>query len=75
MPSPILNNSGLSVQRDNENGLLRLWQVLEILPVSKSTFYQRIREGDFPAPIKNGGCSFWRISDIATLIRRISGGK
>ena len=48
--------------------MLRLAQVLHLLPVSKSTFYQGIADGRFPAPLKNGKISLWRWEDIAKLL-------
>lgn len=53
---------------DIEEALLRLKEVLKIIPVSKVTFYQRIKEGLYPAPLKSGRCSFWRKSDIQGII-------
>jgi predicted DNA-binding transcriptional regulator AlpA len=38
--------------------LLRLWSVLEIIPVSKSTFYAGIASGRAPRPVKLGRNSF-----------------
>lgn len=44
---------------------LRLREVLDLLPVSKSTLYQRIADGRFPSPFKNGRISLWRSEDVA----------
>jgi prophage regulatory protein len=35
-----------------EHGYIRLKTVLALIPVSKSTFYQGIRDGRFPAPVR-----------------------
>ena len=35
-------------------GFLRLPQVLEIIPVSKSTWWQGCKDGRFPKPVKLG---------------------
>lgn len=48
--------------------LLRLKEVLSLIPVSRSTFYSGVSVGRFPAPIKNGKISFWRSEDIAACI-------
>ncbi|MBQ9105920.1 MAG: AlpA family phage regulatory protein [Mailhella sp.] len=53
-------------------GFLRLPQVLEIIPVSKSTWCQGGKDGRFPKPVKLGPkTTAWRVEDIAVLIERI----
>jgi prophage regulatory protein len=49
--------------------LLRLRQVLTLLPVSRSTFYARVKVGSYPKPVKLGRISCWRSEDIDALIR------
>ncbi|MEI6213375.1 MAG: AlpA family phage regulatory protein [Desulfuromonadales bacterium] len=45
--------------------MLRLKQVLEIIPVQKSTIYQWVKDGKFPPPIKlSSRCSIWDSQDI-----------
>lgn len=57
----------------NETTLLRLPQVLAIIPVSKSAWWQGCKDGRFPKPIKLGPrTSAWRASDIAALVRQLS---
>lgn len=52
-----------------ETGFIRLPVVLTVIPVSKSGFYQGIREGKYPPPVKMGSrTSFWRVSDIRRVI-------
>lgn len=49
--------------------LLKLAQVLAIIPVGKTSWYQGIKEGRFPQPVSLGGRSrFWKESDILLLI-------
>jgi prophage regulatory protein len=50
--------------------LLKLRQVLELVPVSRSTWYAGIQAGRFPAPVKlpGGDSVFWLLSDIVKLI-------
>ena len=48
--------------------LLRLRSVLDIIPVSKSTFYSGIAAGRFPRTVKLGRNSFWRLSEILSVI-------
>ena len=57
-------------------GFLRLPQILEIIPVSKSTWWQGCKDGRFPKPVKLGPkTTAWRAEDIATLIERIGSPK
>lgn len=52
--------------------LLRLPQVLEIIPVSKSTWWEGVKSGRFPASIKLGGrITVWRSSDIQKYIDEV----
>lgn len=52
-----------------EIGFLRLPEVLKFYPVSKSTWWQGIKDGRFPAPVKLGvRVSAWRVEDIRELI-------
>lgn len=61
----------MSSKHHIENGLLRLSTVLTIVPVSKSTFWQRVKDGKFPAPIKLGPkITAWKAADIYALIDR-----
>lgn len=51
------------------NALLRLPDVLAIFPVSRSTWYQGIKDGRYPLPVKIGvRASAWRVSDIEQLV-------
>lgn len=56
-------------------GLLRLKQVLEIIPVSKATWWNGVRTGRFPRPVKNGRCTFWTVVSIKALIENMAGGE
>lgn len=52
---------------------LRLPQVLDRVPVSKSTWWKGIRDGKFPQPVKlSTRTSAWRRSDIDELCERLS---
>jgi prophage regulatory protein len=54
--------------------LLRLNQVLEIIPVSRSTWWAGVKAGKYPASVKLGGkATFWKASDIYTLIGHKTG--
>jgi predicted DNA-binding transcriptional regulator AlpA len=52
-------------------GFVRLSTILTIIPVSKSSWWQGIRDGRFPSPIKLGPrTTVWRSEDIRALIDR-----
>ena len=50
-------------------GFLRLPQVLEFIPVSKSSWWAGCKNGRYPKPIKlSARTTVWRIEDIRELI-------
>ena len=55
--------------------LVRLKQIIAPqgpLPISRSTFYAKIKSGDYPAPLKlSARVSVWRASDIRELVERL----
>lgn len=56
--------------------LLRLNTVLSRVPVARSAWYQGIKAGRYPAPIKLGPkTSAWREADINKLIADLAAGK
>jgi predicted DNA-binding transcriptional regulator AlpA len=57
-----------------ENSLLRIAQVLELIPISRSAWWQGVKSGKYPKPVKIGPrTSAWRYGDIAALLKSISG--
>ena len=53
-------------------GFLRLPQILNIVPVSKSTWWEGCKTGRFPKPVKLGPrTTAWRAEDIAALVKSI----
>ena len=54
------------------SGFMRLPQILQLIPISKSAWWLGCREGRFPKPVKLGPkTTAWRVEDIAILIKRI----
>ena len=61
-----------------ETGFLRLPQIIgdpqaeppipPIIPVKKSCWWDGVRSGRFPKPVKLGRCTMWRVEDIKILI-------
>lgn len=63
----------LSVPILPETGFLRLPEVLRIIPVSRSTWWDGVRTGRFPSPVKlSERCSAWRAEDIRELIDHLA---
>lgn len=57
---------------ENES-LLRLPQVLKIIPISKSAWWQGCKNGRYPKPIKLGPrTTVWKASDISAFMRELS---
>ncbi len=53
--------------------LLRLNPVLSRVPVSRSAWYQGVKDGRFPAPVKLGPRTVaWREADINKLIATLA---
>ncbi len=51
--------------------LIRLREVLEFIPISKSTWWEGVRTGRYPKPIKLGSrLTCWRLADILEIVER-----
>ena len=56
-------------------GYLRLPDVLRLFPVSKSTWWNGVKDGKFPQPVKlTERTTAWRVEDIRNLIETVGGG-
>ncbi|MDQ7058297.1 MAG: AlpA family phage regulatory protein [Ghiorsea sp.] len=54
------------------HGFLRLNQVLQLIPISKTSWYEGIKAKKYPAPLKIGKrTSVWRAGDIHQLIEEL----
>lgn len=50
-------------------GFVRLNQVLKVFPISKTSWYEGVKAGVYPAPIKlSERCSAYKVEDIRKLI-------
>jgi predicted DNA-binding transcriptional regulator AlpA len=68
-----------------ETGFIRLKDIigdrrrtdrLPLLPISKSVWWQGVRQGRFPPPVKLGPhTTAWRAEDIRALIAKLSDGE
>lgn len=59
--------------RDMNVTLMRIPQILKMMPISKSKFWLMVQKGEFPKPIKIGRSSFWTFEQVQTFIRERSG--
>jgi predicted DNA-binding transcriptional regulator AlpA len=51
-----------------QDPLIRDTQGAALLACSKATFWRRVADGTLPPPIKIGGMSRWRLSEIEAAI-------
>ena len=68
-----------------ETGFLRLLQIIgdpkaepptpPIIPVKKTCWWDGVKTGKFPTPVKIGRCTMWRVEDIRDLISRTAGSR
>lgn len=53
-----------------EEKFLRLRDVLDRIPVGRTTWYELIKRGKAPRPIKVGHISFWKASDLQRMMKQ-----
>ena len=46
-----------------------------MLGISRATFWRRVSDGTFPAPVKIGGATRWRRADLLAAVDRLSAGE
>lgn len=65
-----------------ETGFLRIWDIVgdkkrkttALIPVGRTTFLNRVKAGQYPAPIKiSERTTAWRVEDIRALIDKLGG--
>jgi prophage regulatory protein len=56
-----------------ETGFLRLPDVLTVFPVGKTCWWEGVRAGRYPKPVRiSPRCIAWRAEEIRELIKHIS---
>ena len=51
-------------------GFVRIKQILEVVPVGRSTWWNWVRSGKAPKPVKLGPrTTAWRVEDVQALIQ------
>ncbi len=57
----------------NGAAFFRLPEILKILPIGRSTWWAKVKSGEYPQPVKLGPrTTAWRAQDIRALVERIS---
>jgi predicted DNA-binding transcriptional regulator AlpA len=57
-----------------EEGYVRIKTILEVLPISRATWYQRMHDDpEWPKPVKANRIAMWRVGEIRTLLDRLGG--
>jgi len=56
--------------------MLRVKQVLDLVPISRSAWWRGVKEGQYPKPYKIGPrVSVWSEKEIHSFMRRVLSGK
>ena len=56
-----------------EIGFVRLTQVLEVIPICKSSWWAGVKSGRFPKSVKlSARCTVWKVEEIRSLIKTLS---
>ena len=64
----------MSIELLPETGFVRLSTVLRVIPVSRSSWWQGVKSGKYPAAIKiSANTTAWKAEDIRDLIAQLSG--
>jgi predicted DNA-binding transcriptional regulator AlpA len=61
------------MQHIPEIGFMRLPQVLEVIPLGKTSWWEGVKSGRFPQPVKlSPRCTAWKAEDIRELVKVLS---
>lgn len=56
-----------------ETGFVRLSQILEVIPIGKTSWWEGVKSGRFPKSVKlSERCTAWKAEDIRDLIKQFS---
>lgn len=66
-------NRSKDVDNLDNAGLLRMSQVLNLIPISRSAWWAGCKNGRYTKPVKIGPrTTAWRAEDIKALLRKLS---
>lgn len=55
-----------------DTGFIRLPEVLSVIPIGKTCWWEGVKSGRYPKPVKlSKRCTAWRAEDIHLLIQRL----
>lgn len=61
----------IELEKLPEIGLLRVKQILKIIPISRSSWWAGVKNGRYPKPFKlSARTTVWRVKDIIALINK-----
>lgn len=63
------------MQQNNlpETGFVRLPQILAVIPIGKSTWWAKVKTGEYPQSVKLGArTTAWKVEDIKALLERLT---
>ena len=56
-----------------ETGFVRLTQILAVIPIGKTSWWNGVKSGRFPKSVKlSPRCTAWKAEDIHALIKKFS---
>lgn len=65
-----------TVEQKPDWALIRLPEVLDLIPVSRTTFLTEVRKGRYPAPVRlSRSCTAWRWGEIKALAESFTVGE
>lgn len=53
--------------------LVRINEILPVVPIKRATVWLWVRQGRFPQPVKRGGFTWWRRDDICAWLQELEG--
>jgi len=54
-------------------GYVRVSQILQVLPIGRSTWWQGVKDGRFPQPVKIGPrTTVWNVEDIRAVLEALA---
>lgn len=58
---------------ESTESFMRISQILQLIPISRSAWWQGCKNGRFPKPIKLGPrTTVWKASDINALVKQLA---
>ena len=55
-----------------QTGFVRLPQILEVIPVGRTCWWEGVKSGRFPKSVKlSPNCTAWKAEDIHALIKQL----